>query len=87
MTTEKSRVALSAKKPMYNSADMEIFLNGQQQTVDDQITVGSLLKNMLPDGGRVAVEVNEEIVPRARHHEHALRPGDRVEVVQAIGGG
>lgn len=74
-------------KPLYNSADMEIFLNGQSQTVDDQVTVGRLLEELLPNAGRVAVEVNEEIVPRTRHHEHLLYPGDRVEVVQAIGGG
>ena len=36
---------------------------------------------------RVAVEVNREIVPRSLHAQHALREGDRVEIVQAIGGG
>ena len=66
---------------------MEIILNGRQQTVEDQITVGKLLEDMLPGAGRVAVEVNEEIIPRARHFEHPLNPDDRVEIVQAIGGG
>lgn len=66
---------------------MEIVLNGRPRTVEDEITVGKLLEDMLPGGGRVAVEVNEEIVPRTRHHEHSLSPDDRVEIVQAIGGG
>lgn len=66
---------------------MEILLNGQPESVEDNITVAVLLEQILPGGGRVAVEVNEEIVPRAKHPEHALNPGDKVEVVQAIGGG
>ncbi|WP_115528749.1 sulfur carrier protein ThiS [Xanthomonas arboricola] len=36
---------------------------------------------------RVAVEVNGEIVSRGRHAEHALREGDVVEIVHALGGG
>ena len=36
---------------------------------------------------RVAVEVNQVIVPRSRHEAHALSAGDRVEIVHAIGGG
>jgi len=35
----------------------------------------------------VAVEVNGEIVPRGRHAEHRLQPGDRIEIVHALGGG
>lgn len=72
---------------MYNISSMEILVNGRRETVDDRITVGSLIETMLPPGKRVAVEVNEEIVPRARHAAHVLEAGDRVEIVQAIGGG
>ena len=38
-------------------------------------------------GKRLAVEVNEEVVPRSEHGEYCLRDGDRVEIVHAIGGG
>ncbi|MGH7295350.1 MAG: sulfur carrier protein ThiS [Polyangiaceae bacterium] len=37
--------------------------------------------------GPVAVEVNREVVPRARHAEHAIAPGDVIEVVHFVGGG
>lgn len=66
---------------------MEILLNGRCETVSERITVSQLLEQILPPGRRVAVEVNQEIVPRTRHDEHHLNPGDRVEIVQAIGGG
>jgi len=63
------------------------MLNGKPHTVDDSITVEQLLESLLPPGRRVAVEVNEVIVPRTLHQQRSLSPGDRVEVVQAIGGG
>jgi sulfur carrier protein len=49
--------------------------------------VASLLADTGHGERRVAVEVNREIVPRSRHVQHELHDGDRVEIVQAIGGG
>lgn len=50
-------------------------------------TIVNLIETMALAGKRLAVEVNEDIVPRSQHQEFALSEGDRVEVVQAIGGG
>jgi sulfur carrier protein len=36
---------------------------------------------------RVAVAVNAEVVPRSRFESHEIQEGDRVEVIQAVGGG
>ncbi len=53
----------------------------------DGATVADLLVLLQLAGRRVAVELNLDIVPRSAHAEHRLQPGDRVEVVHAIGGG
>lgn len=37
--------------------------------------------------GRYAVEVNEVILPRSRYTAYRVQPGDRIEIVRAIGGG
>ncbi|MFQ5486975.1 MAG: sulfur carrier protein ThiS [Gammaproteobacteria bacterium] len=66
---------------------MEILLNGERREVADDTTISMLLALLDMQGRRVAVEVNEEIVPRSEHATRCLQPGDRVEVVQAIGGG
>lgn len=66
---------------------MEIVVNGEARDVAGDCTVQALLEHLEMTGGRVAVEVNREIVPRSEHAQHRLRPGDRVEVVHAIGGG
>jgi sulfur carrier protein len=49
--------------------------------------VAQLLREIGLAEKRVAVEVNLEIVPRSEHSAHALNDRDRVEIVQAIGGG
>ena len=50
-------------------------------------TVEELISRLDLAGRRVAVELNLDIVPRSQHGSTALRDGDRVEVVHAIGGG
>jgi sulfur carrier protein len=66
---------------------MEILLNGEALVLDEGMTVAGLLARSGLAERRVAVEVNREIVPRSRHGQHRLNPGDQVEIVHAIGGG
>ena len=66
---------------------MRIELNGESHAIADGATVASLIERLALTGRRLAVEVNEEVVPRGRHAEHVLADGDRVEIVHAIGGG
>lgn len=67
--------------------DMEIILNGEPQALAGPCTVLALLEANALAGRKVAVEVNGAIVPRSRHAEHALKDGDRIEIVHALGGG
>jgi sulfur carrier protein len=66
---------------------MQIFLNGQAHECAVATTIAALLAETGHGERRIAVEVNREIVPRSRHAEQVLSEGDRVEIVQAIGGG
>ena len=66
---------------------MEIRLNGEARELPEACTVLAMLEAAGFGERRVAVEVNREIVPRSRHAAHALRAGDQVEIIQAIGGG
>lgn len=66
---------------------MRIALNGEEREVPPTTSVTQLLHEAGYAGRRVAVEINREIVPRSRHAEWLLHPGDRVEIVHAIGGG
>lgn len=66
---------------------MKIILNGEEKALDNTVTVSQLLADMGMTQKRVAVEVNLEIVPRSEHGQFQLKDADRIEVVQAIGGG
>lgn len=66
---------------------MRITVNGEEREVPDQTNAAALLELLGLSGQRVAMEVNLEIVPRSTYEAHALRQGDRVEIVRAIGGG
>jgi len=66
---------------------MQILINGEAREARDGLTVATLLDELALEGKRLAVEVNEDVIPRSEHPAHALRDGDRVEIVHAIGGG
>jgi len=66
---------------------MEIFLNGKAQQIEDNFHILALIKKLSLENKRLAVEVNEEIVPRSQFEHYFLSAGDKVEIIHAIGGG
>ena len=66
---------------------MDILLNGTPRALAAGCSVAQLLAEAGLGERRVAVEVNGAIVPRSAHAGHVLHEGDRVEIVQALGGG
>jgi sulfur carrier protein len=66
---------------------MQVVVNGREVSLPDGGSVRDLLLALGRGEGRIAVEVNQEIVPRSEHAAHVLQPGDRVELVHAMGGG
>ncbi len=67
---------------------MEITVNGSTRTVDvPSPDVAALVRALGLEGKRIAVEKNGEIVPKSRYGDTAVLPGDRLEIVAAVGGG
>ncbi len=66
---------------------MTIQLNGQPHPVPAACSLQQLVERLGLTGRRLAIEVNGEIIPRSAHADALLHDGDRVEIVQAIGGG
>ena len=65
---------------------MKLVFNGQD--IDTPaLTVGGLLAELGLTRERIAVEVNLGIVPKKDYDSRALSDGDRVEVVNFVGGG
>ncbi|MCZ6806112.1 MAG: sulfur carrier protein ThiS [Deltaproteobacteria bacterium] len=66
---------------------MRLVVNGEERQVEANMTVEALLASLGLAGALVAVERNEEVVPRAQHAGTQLAEGDLVEVVHFAGGG
>ncbi|MCM8856647.1 MAG: sulfur carrier protein ThiS [Candidatus Thiodiazotropha sp.] len=66
---------------------MQIYLNGVEKQIPDQLDMASFIASLNLTGQRIAVEVNEELVPRSTFNDHQLQEQDHVEIIQAVGGG
>lgn len=66
---------------------MEILVNGTPHIVPDGSTAADLLAILELQGKRLALEINQELVPRSQFETFILQPHDAVEIVHAIGGG
>jgi sulfur carrier protein len=64
-----------------------ITVNGAARHVGARGSVAALLVELGLGGRRVAVAVNREIVPRSTYATRALAAGDRIEILEAVGGG
>jgi thiazole synthase len=66
---------------------LDVTLNGEILSLPESMSVAELIRRLGHDPRRIAVEVNREVVPRTRHLEHSLHPGDAVEIVTLVCGG
>ena len=66
---------------------MQLVLNGESHDVSEGLTIAQFLAELgIPEKG-VAVERNLEIVPKSSFAEQRLSAGDRLEIIQFVGGG
>ncbi len=66
---------------------MELIVNGEPRVLPEPISVADLVSELGVTGRRIALERNGEIVPRGEFATTMLASGDKLEIVQAIGGG
>ncbi|MGY8869237.1 MAG: sulfur carrier protein ThiS [Pseudomonadales bacterium] len=66
---------------------MELEVNGAVTRLKEGASLNDLVVMLGLEEQRIAIEVNQEIIPRSQHMQHPLNAGDKVEVVHAIGGG
>ena len=64
-----------------------IQLNGEEYTIDGDARLVALLDRLKMRRGRVAVEINQTVIPRTQYDAVKLKAGDAVEVINFVGGG
>jgi sulfur carrier protein len=68
-------------------ATVEVTVNGEPYRTPAGSHVTDLIAQLGLDGRRVAVAIGREVVPRSEHALRRLRDGDRIEILEAVGGG
>ena len=66
---------------------VEVLVNGETRCVPGGCTVDELLERLGLERRRIAVAINREGVPRSSFGAHPIAAGDRVEILEAVGGG
>jgi len=65
-----------------------VIVNGEPHSCRTPApTVADLVAELSLEGKRIAIERNGDIVPRGAYRDTLLAPGDRLEIVVAVGGG
>lgn len=66
---------------------MQVTVNGDTVQLNNGASLVDLLAQLKLADAKIAVELNQEIVPRSQYQEHMLKDNDQLEIVHAIGGG
>ena len=66
---------------------VRLTVNGEERRFETALSVRALLTELGLEPAKIAVERNREIVPRSQYDAVAIMDGDRLEIVQFIGGG
>jgi len=66
---------------------MKLQINGEDRDFAGPLSLQELIEQLGMKSDRVAVELNREITPRDQWATTALKDGDRLEIVQFVGGG
>lgn len=73
--------------PSNTRTELKLFVNGEPQALSPPCSVADLLETLKMSGRRVAVAVNREVVLRSQYKGVELADGDRIEILEAVGGG
>ncbi|MFC1454112.1 sulfur carrier protein ThiS [Verrucomicrobiota bacterium] len=66
---------------------MNIQVNGEKQEIRAGKTLADLAVNFNRSNKRVAVLLNDDLIPKGKQAGHVLKEGDRVEILTFAGGG
>ena len=66
---------------------MIVMVNGKELEIKSSATAEYLISQLNYQDQRIALEINEAIIPKSRHTEFELRANDKIEIIKAVGGG
>jgi sulfur carrier protein len=70
-----------------SDSSFSIQLNGETYAIGRDSRLTTLIEKLNLRRGRIAIELNQSVIPKAEWAGINLRPGDKVEIVNFVGGG
>lgn len=66
---------------------MNITLNGERKQFSKQMTITELIDLLDINNGKIAIEINGEIAPKSNYTNYKISHDDKIEIINAVGGG
>ena len=66
---------------------MEILVNSKKISLPEDSNIEDLIVHLGYQNQRIAIEINDLIIPKSNHSSFLLKDLDKVEVLNAVGGG
>ena len=66
---------------------MKILVNGEKISLPEDSSIEGLIVHLGYQNQRIAIEINESIIPKSNHSSFLLQDLDKVEIINAVGGG
>jgi len=66
---------------------VKIIVNGEKISLPEDSSIEFLIVHLGYQNQRIAIEINESIIPKSNHSSFLLQDQDKVEIINAVGGG
>ena len=66
---------------------MKILVNGEKISLPEDSSIEGLIVHLGYQNQRIAIEINESIIPKSNHSSFLLQDLDKIEIINAVGGG
>jgi len=66
---------------------VKILVNGEKISLPEDSSIEGLIVHLGYQNQRIAIEINKSIIPKSNHSSFLLQDLDKVEIINAVGGG
>ena len=66
---------------------IQIYINGKKKTINISYSLIDILKEYSLENKLIAIEINQEVIPKSNYKGKKINQNDRIEILELIGGG
>ena len=66
---------------------IQIYINGKKKNINSNYNLINLLEEYSLKNRLIAIEINQEVIPKSNYKTKKINKNDRIEILELIGGG